>query len=81
MWLSFAILDNACIIMHWVIGVFVGFFIVFVRWLFLKYMFPTLKTFTDKIHISYVCLYLDYKKLCFDLFFNLLHCFDIFFVC
>lgn len=30
------------------------------------------------MHFLYVCLYLDYKKT-FVLFFNLLHCFDIFF--
>lgn len=28
------------------------------------------------MHFLYICLYFDYKKL---LFFNLLHCFDIFF--
>lgn len=27
------------------------------------------------MHFLYICLYFDYKK---DLFFNLLHCFDIF---
>lgn len=79
MWLSSAVLGNACIIVHWIAVSFK-----FCHMTLFKYVFPTLKVITN-MHFLYVCLYLDYKKN-FVLIYFLTCCivlisFFVFFVC